>query len=87
MDKPRQTKVTYDNNPGDRLNVIENTLYHIAEAMDWLRGYGEYEDAFDTLDDLFGELESEYADLEGYAIAEYNADIAMLTHDYYRSVL
>ena len=87
MEKPKQTKVTYNNSPSQRYDVVENALFQIAEAMEWLMGYGEYEDAFNMLDDLYDELHSEYEELEIHAAAEYHEEMRRLREDYYRSVL
>ena len=87
MGKPQQTKVTYNNSPSERLDVVENAMFQIEEAMEWLMGYGEYEDAFNTLDDLYDELESEYRVLEIHAAAEQHEEMRRLWKDYNRSVL
>lgn len=88
MKKPVQTKKFFKNpSNSDLLEDLEGAMNNIADAMECLRGYEEFSDWFDTLDDVFSEMEPDHERYESIATAEYVAEIAALTRDYYRSVI
>lgn len=88
MKKPIQT-TKFIKNPDnyDLLEELEGAMSNIASAMECLRGYEEFSDWFDTLDDVFSEMEPDHERYESIAAAEYEAEIEALTRDYYRSVI
>lgn len=87
MDRVRQTNVTYNNDNDSLLTAVQEAIYHVNEAMDELRGFGEYEEWFNTLDDLYDEMEKEQDERECQASADYQAEIADLNRDYERERL
>ena len=88
MDKPKQAKSWVKNPDNDTLlDSIESAMSNIVEAMDYLRGYEEFEIWFDTLDDMIGEMEPYHEQYEAIANAEYQQELEGLRRDYYRSVL
>lgn len=88
MNKPVQTQKFCKNPDNDTLlEELEGAMSSIADAMECLRGYAEFADWFDTLDDVFEEMMPDHERYECIAAAEYEAEIEALTRDYYRSVL
>jgi len=88
MKKPEQTKRLAENPDNeDLLNELESAMESIADAMECLKGYAAFADWFDTLDDIFDEMQPEYEQYESIAADEYAKEIAGLTRDYYRSVI
>ena len=87
MDRVKQTVVTYDNDKEQLLAAIEEAMWHVNAAMDDLRGYGEFEEWFDTLDDMLDEMESEQEPLERYAEAEYRREMDALNRQYESDLL
>lgn len=88
MEKPKQT-ARFEKNPENDtlLDELENAMSSIASAMEYLRGYEQFADWFDTLDDMFDEMEPEREQYENIASFEYRKEIESLTRDYYRSVM
>ena len=87
MSKPSKIPLSYNNSAADRLEAVDNALWHIGEAMEALLGLGEYSDTYDTLEELHDALEPEYAQLEIDSAGEYTEYIVELVRDYYRSAL
>lgn len=88
MDKPKQTaRFAKDPDNDTLLEELENAMSSIADAMECLRGYEEFSDWFDTLDDMYDEMQPEYEKYDIIAGIEYQKEIEGLTRDYYRSVL
>ena len=88
MEEYNQIPSEYGPSAATRLDAVENALFCIRDAMEWLKECGnDYEDACNTLDDLQEELEAEQRQLEIDAAGEHNEMIAELTREYYRSVL
>ena len=71
MDKPRQTE-RFAENPDNitLLEELEEAMGSIAIAMEHLRGYEEFSDWFDTLDDVFDEMKPMYEECEAIDAAE-----------------
>ena len=88
MTKPVQTERFFKNpSNDDLLEELEGAMSNIISAMECLRGYEEFSDWFDTLDDLVDEMQPDHERYESIAAAEYEAEIEALTRDYYRSVI
>lgn len=87
MSKSKQITLSYDNPASERLIAVENAIMCINDAMDELRGFGEFEDWFNALDDLYDELEAEQDKLESYATGEYQAEMDELRREYERDLL
>lgn len=87
MSKSKQITLSYDNPASERLIAVENAMSCINDAMDELRGFGEFEDWFNALDDLYDELEAEQDKLESYATGEYQAEMDELRREYERDLL
>ena len=88
MDKPRQTE-RFAENPDTitLLEELEEAMGSIAIAMEHLRGYEEFSDWFDTLDDVFDEMKPMYEECEAIDAAEYQKEMDGLRRQYYRDVL
>lgn len=88
MDKPRQTE-RFAENPDNitLLEELEEAMGSIAIAMEHLRGYEEFSDWFDTLDDVFDEMKPMYEECEAIDAAEYQKEMDGLRRQYYRDVL
>ena len=80
-------KITWNNDPGDVLTAIENAQSAITDALDELRGIGELMDVFGMIEDAQDELEKLKDKQESYMTGEYQAQIAEMTREYYRSVM
>ena len=87
MDKPTQSKKPYVANNDDLLSASEEALYHISEAMDYLRGLWERGEIFTILDDAFDKLEEKYNEYEAACAEEDREELENLNREYYRSVL
>lgn len=86
-ERVRQTRVTFGSSNDDLLTAVSEAIWHVNEAMDELRGHGEYEEWFNTLDDLYSEMEEEQDMRENYATGEYEQEMADLRRDYERDLL
>lgn len=82
-----QNNVSRNHSADDLHDAVSNALYYVKEALSELRGFGEYEEWFNTLDDLQDEMQDEILPLEAQVSADYDAEMAALTRDYYKSVL
>lgn len=71
----------------DMHDTLEEAIGLIEELQSTLRGYDEFADWNLTLSDIQAEMEEEFQPLEAQAEAEYQADMADLLRDYYRSVM
>lgn len=88
MDKPKQTERFFENpDNSDLLEELEEAMGSIAIAMEHLRGYEEFSDWFDTLDDVFDEMKPMYEECEAIAAEEYAEEMEGLRRQYYRDVL
>ena len=87
ISKVEQAGLTYDHSNDDKLTAVNEAIWHINEAMDELRGMGEYEDWFGQLSDMYDAMEAEQDDLESYQSGEYQAMIAEQRRDYERDLL
>lgn len=87
LEKVTQNRVSYDNSNEDRLIAVSETIWHVNEAMDELRGLGEYEQWFDILSDMYDEMEKEIDELEAYASGEQMAELAEMRREYERDLL
>lgn len=87
IEKPVQTRVTMDNSNDDLLIAVNEAKWHISEAMDELRGFGEYEEWFDALSDMYDEMDAEQDKRESYATGEEQAVLAEMRRDYERDLL
>lgn len=82
--KAKKAKVTEWH---ERHEALEEAIYSIGDVMEALKGIPEFEDWCLTLSDIRDEMEEEFQPLEAQAEAEYQADMADLLRDYYRSVM
>lgn len=81
------TKLRYGTDVADRLIAVENAMSSITEAMEELKGIGEFSALFDALATDLSEMEREKDELESYMSGEYQAQRAEMARDYYRSVI
>lgn len=79
--------VTYDNSNDTLLTAVDEAMWHVKEAMDELRGLGEYKEWFDALEDMYGGMETEKLRLDDYFTGEYQQMIADLTREWERERL
>lgn len=87
MAKPEQGTLSRGNSAAERLDAVENAMWHIAEAMEYLKGFTELSDEFDACDEMYDTLMSDYSALEVESAGEYTETVAELTRDYYRDVM
>lgn len=71
----------------DQLIAVENAISSITEAMDEIRGIGELDDLFTTLNYGLEDAEKKKDELESFLSGEYQAQIAEQRREYFRSVL
>ena len=71
----------------DRYDALEDAMSCVEAVKRAIKGIPEFEGWSDILDDVLGEMKSEFEPLEALAQQEYEEEIAALTRDYYRSVL
>lgn len=83
--KPKQTKVLKVNADADTLlSEIEEAMDSIASAMDNLRGYERFAEWFDTLDDLWGDMQPTQEELDAQVQAEWEREEAALNREFER---
>lgn len=87
MARVEQSKKWFKADNDDLLTGIEEAISSIESAMESLRGYEEFSDFFDALDDLLDDMEPEHERYDVIATQEYAEEIAALNRDYLRSVL
>ena len=87
MEKPKQVTLSRGSSAAERLDAVENALWHVQEAMEYLKGFEEYTDQFNACADLYDDLMAEYSELEREAAGEYTEMVAELTREYYRDAL
>lgn len=87
MEKPRQSKHWYKADASEMFEAIESAMASIRDAMEELRGLEMFADHFNALGDVFDDMKPDYEMYEDITSAEYEAEIAALTRDYYRSVI
>ena len=85
--KPVQKIVTHNNDAADCLEAISDAISSLHDAMDAIRGYGEFEQFFLALDDLVDDMARDRETYEAAEQAEYRAEIEGLTRDYWRAVI
>jgi hypothetical protein len=71
----------------DQLIAVENAISSIMDAMDEIRGIGELDELFVTMNYALEDCEKKKDELESYLSGEYQAQIAEMTREYYRSVI
>lgn len=69
------------------LEALELAIDDVADAMENLRGFEDFEEWFDTLDDLHGWMNLRREELEVNETAAYNDQINELRKEYLRGVL
>lgn len=85
MRKPVQTKVlSADEDADTLLSEIEEAMDSIASAMDNLRGYERFADWFDTLDDLWDDMQPTQEELDAQVQAEWDREEAALNREFER---
>ena len=83
--KPRQTKVLEMNAYADTLlSEIEEAMDSIASAMDNLRGYTRFAEWFDTLDELWDDMQPTQEELDAQVQAEWEREEAALNREFER---
>lgn len=83
--KPKQTKVLSMNTDADTLlSEIEEAMDSIASAMDNLRGYTRFAEWFDTLDELWDDMQPTQEELDAQVQAEWEREEAALNRDFER---
>lgn len=88
MEKPMQTKLTKSDD-SLLLEAIELAMDDIANAMDNLRGHADddYEEWFDTLDDMWDRMNNRREELEIIETARYHEEMDELRKEYYRGLM
>lgn len=85
MRKPVQTKVLAANEDADTLlSEIEEAMDSIASAMDNLRGYERFAEWFDTLDELWDDMQPTQEELDAQVQAEWDREQAALNREFER---
>lgn len=85
MRKPVQTKVLSANEDADTLlSEIEEAMDSIASAMDNLRGYERFAEWFDTLDELWDDMQPTQEELDAIVQAEWEREEAALNREFER---
>lgn len=69
------------------LEALELAIDDVADAMENLRGFEDFEEWFDTLDDLHSWMNLRREELEVNETADYNDQINELRKEYLRGVL
>lgn len=81
--KPKQTKVLSMNADADTLlSEIEEAMDSIADAMDNLRGYTRFAEWFDTLDDLWDDMQPTHEELDAQVQAEWEREESALNREF-----
>lgn len=83
----QNTKLTWNNSPDELITALDNAISSIEDALEEIRGYGELFDLFAALDNDRQEMEREKDRVESYASGEYQAELAEMAREYYRSVM
>ena len=85
MRKPVQTKVLDADEDADTLlSEIEEAMDSIASAMDNLRGYERFAEWFDTLDELWDDMQPTQEELDARVQAEWDREQAALNREFER---
>lgn len=85
MRKPVQTKVLDADEDADTLlSEIEEAMDSIASAMDNLRGYERFAEWFDTLDELWDDMQPTQEELDAQVQAERDREQAALNREFER---
>lgn len=85
MRKPVQTKVLAAEEDADTLlSEIEEAMDSIASAMDNLRGYARFAEWFDTLDELWDDMQPTQEELDAQVQAEWKREQAALNREFER---
>ena len=85
MRKPVQTKVLAANEDADTLlSEIEEAMDSIASAMDNLRGYARFAEWFDTLDELWDDMQPTQEELDAQVQAEWEREQVALNREFER---
>lgn len=86
--KPKQTKViTQHSDNGDLHEALDEAMFHIREAMEEVKGYGELVDMFSTLSDIHDEMYAMYEECETNLRVEYAEMVREMERDYYRGLM
>lgn len=80
-------KITWNNDPADVLVAIENAQSAITDALEEIKGLGELMDVYGDLEDSMKVLEVLKDKHESYMTGEYQAQLAEMNREYYRSVI
>lgn len=85
MRKPVQTKALAANEDADTLlSEIEEAMDSIASAMGNLRGYERFAEWFDTLDELWDDMQPTQEELDAQVQAEWDREQAALNREFER---
>ena len=85
MRKPVQTKVLDADEDADTLlSEIEEAMDRIAGAMDNLRGYARFAEWFDTLDELWDDMQPTQEELDAQVQAEWEREQVALNREFER---
>ena len=73
--------------PSELLEMLEEAMFSIEQAMEAMKGFAEFEDWYLTLSTIRDEMEPKHEELDRAAAGEYHEEMQRLARDYYRSVL
>lgn len=83
--KPKQTKKLSTNADADTLLAeICDAMDSVANAMESLRGYEQFADWFDTLDELWDDMQPTQEELDAQVQAEWEREEAALNREFER---
>lgn len=85
--KPKQIRIAKCSDPAELMEAVEDAMYHIREAMDSVKGYGETEDTFAALSDLHDDLYAVYEDCEVNVAAAHADMLRDMEREYRMGVL
>lgn len=80
-------KLRFNNDVGDLILAIESAMASLEMAMDEIKGLGELDDLFNGMNGDLQQMEARKDELESYMSGEYQAQVAEMTREYYRSVM
>jgi len=81
------TAVKRPTSKDDLYDALESAMTGVKIIMKDLKGIPEYQGWYDLMDDVLGEMKSEFEPLEAWATQEYADEMAELNRQYERDCI
>lgn len=83
----KNENLSWNEPAAERFEMLDDAMFSLSNALESIRGIGEFAELYDTLSGVYEDMEAIHDDLDREAAGEYQAYVEDMTRDYYRSVM